>query len=1019
MDALIAKYDQNEVSIKKALDKGANAIADKWTQSQWETAEKMLNAFDNRLKKVMLGYVRSLFGISNVTESENTYKVLGDDFFTLLQKRLLEEKLISPSVKSDTSSTDDSKSGDKSKSKKDKKEKVKVEKKADIIKRENSWAMINKELDGLIKSFKLDDDFHVPHSLLSKFIEIRGVGFLLCAQYLIHNKKKFLGKQSKLLFVNNIIVGIQKFINSSRNFDGDSIVDSAVKLVTSSKFLDEMQRVLDVLKKTYDYDGMKVCINTPQLLIFTDYDHCIPKKTSSLYPHQSQMIDAVYNSIKNDTPLLISLRTMTGTGKTASACGIAEVVNCFRKYNKKEDIMLVFCCNVRQVMDQVAQLVYNSTIPFGIAVIDQYVGLKEINNYNCPKDSDRVVTVCGPDACIEILKKYPNCVLFLDELTIGLDHKTSIAKTNVKLISEYLPKWTILSSATLPEKLPQWIIDNHEIKHGKTDFIDIYSNKIHIACEIKTLDGNLMIAHSGCKTSEDLATTITQIKANPFIGRSYTSNMSNALHKILIDNKITDIPNIKDIFDNTDNLNADSLRSISMEMLTSVCNSDNISIKKICNTDIKPRNIDYNEDNNQDLDEDIAWEKEEKFAIGNDIDYTKLCTSAAHRFMRPTLIATLDPVKFVHENFANEDIPNIIKDFIKEFGTVKQINDQYEQELSIWQKQVERSEKSMEDASIKSKEDRLRKTENLQSEKPKININGFQINTIDHIKKYAKNTKNRIEKSAVRNDIDVTEIMTVPMDVPDSVRILLACGIGIIGKYSGRYTSFVRNLMDDGKLAYIVADSSIAYGTNVPINCVIVTKEFSDNHSINTIYQLISRAGRVGRSWYAEAFVDNTCAATMIDSIQRNNIKHNVELANLEEIHDELVSTSNDIDDALILELARKKMIEIEQERKEQERLQKEEEERLKLEAEKKLREEEEQKKLQELRMRRNGGGNTRSLNTTSLSNIVNDPPLNTTTSINVNPIAAGFQRSSGNNFTRKVPTNNRGGNSTFQQRNK
>ena len=958
-------FDNNSTDkVMSALNKGAASTADKWTASQWDAAEKILNPFDARLKKIMLSSVRSLFGVDDVLESDTNYKVLGEQFYTLLCERLTEEKIIK---------FDQPKKADKKK---------KVEKKADVIKRENSWKIVNSELDSLFTRFKANDASNIPMATSSRYLEIRALGFLLCAKFLINNKKKFFGKRSKLLFVNNIIVATQKFINASRGFEADSILDSTKKEKICDAFLDIVEKVLTDLKNEYEYDGMNVCVDTPQLLIYTDYDHSIPKKTSSLYDHQTQMIKEVHSAIQKDEALLISLRTMTGTGKTTSACGIAEVINCFRKYSSKKELMFIFCCNIRQVMDQVAQLVFNSGIPFGIASIDPFVGLKEINNYNCKKDVDRVVTVCGPEACIELLKKYPDSVLFLDEPTIGLDHKTDVAKFNVKLISECLPKWTILSSATLPEQLPSWILESHELKHGDTKYIDIYSNKIHIACEIKTLDGKLMLPHYGVKTTSDLESTIERIKANPFVGRTYTSNVGNALYNVISDAGVDGVSDIKAIFDNTDNLNADSLRRISMEMLSTVATKTNPIVKTICSKEITPRNVDCVEDKPIDEDADIVWEKAEKFSIGHQIKYDTMCTTSGHRYMRPTLIATVNPIDFVHTNFSN-----IIDDFTQEFGTVKQINDSFSQKISLWQKQVDRSERSMDDSSIKSKEERMRNEDTLHVNKPSLRVTGFQINTIEHLKKYAKHTKNAIDKSAIRNDLDVTDILTVPMDVPDTVRILLACGVGIIGKYSGRYTAIVHSLMDDGKLAYIVADSSIAYGTNVPINNVIVTKDFSDVHSINTIYQLISRAGRVGRSWIAEAFIDETCAKKMIQSIQSDKHEFNVELVNLETLHTELVANSSDIDTALILELAKKHI--------EEERLKREQEERLRREEVDRIKREEEQQRLEELKKKRStiGGFNR----TVSISNVVNNPPAN---NVVVNNPVNGFMRTSNNNRT-------------------
>ena len=97
--------------------------------------------------------------------------------------------------------------------------------------------------------------------------------------------------------------------------------------------------------------------------------------------------------------------------------------------------MFIFCCNINQVMIQAAQLAFNANIPLAFAHIDKYVGLKITNNYNCKKDTDRIMIVCGPEACYEVLKQYPDAILFLDEPTIGLDRMSDVARHNVKLIS--------------------------------------------------------------------------------------------------------------------------------------------------------------------------------------------------------------------------------------------------------------------------------------------------------------------------------------------------------------------------------------------------------------------------------------------------------------------------------------------------------------------------------------------------------------------------------------------------------
>ena len=67
----------------------------------------------------------------------------------------------------------------------------------------------------------------------------------------------------------------------------------------------------------------------------------------------------------------------------------------------------------------------------------------------------------------------------------------------------------------------------------------------------------------------------------------------------------------------------------------------------------------------------------------------------------------------------------------------------------------------------------------------------------------------------------------------------------------------------------VIADSSICYGTDYPIGGVIITKEFSDSHSLNTIYQLMSRAGRGRKSANAEIYVDMSCAMQILDTVKQ------------------------------------------------------------------------------------------------------------------------------------------------------
>jgi hypothetical protein len=52
-------------------------------------------------------------------------------------------------------------------------------------------------------------------------------------------------------------------------------------------------------------------------------------------------------------------------------------------------------------------------------------------------------------------------------------------------------------------------------------------------------------------------------------------------------------------------------------------------------------------------------------------------------------------------------------------------------------------------------------------------------------------------------------------------------------------------------------------GTNFPFSNVFIDPDFAETSSLNTIYQLIGRAGRVGKSFTAKVGV-NVCACVCV-----------------------------------------------------------------------------------------------------------------------------------------------------------
>jgi hypothetical protein len=114
--------------------------------------------------------------------------------------------------------------------------------------------------------------------------------------------------------------------------------------------------------------------------------------------------------------------------------------------------------------------------------------------------------------------------------------------------------------------------------------------------------------------------------------------------------------------------------------------------------------------------------------------------------------------------------------------------------------------------------------------------------------------------------------MPLDLNIPDRIQQLLFAGIGIYCPSSNMlnqaYHEAVLSLASDGKLAFLISDGSISYGANYPFSHIVITDEIAVKHSINTLFQLAGRAGRVGTSWVAFAHVGPKTAERIMNYVQ-------------------------------------------------------------------------------------------------------------------------------------------------------
>jgi hypothetical protein len=117
------------------------------------------------------------------------------------------------------------------------------------------------------------------------------------------------------------------------------------------------------------------------------------------------------------------------------------------------------------------------------------------------------------------------------------------------------------------------------------------------------------------------------------------------------------------------------------------------------------------------------------------------------------------------------------------------------------------------------------------------------------------------------------------MDFLDDIRSkLFISGIGIYQpeEFSkGQMDLFLRN---KDKFKFILSTPPILYGVNIGVSLIDIDNSFTDECTLNTLYQLIGRAGRKGRSTSASVIFRNR---RMLDVIFQNNHINN-EAANIE-----------------------------------------------------------------------------------------------------------------------------------------
>jgi hypothetical protein len=725
---------------------------------------------------------------------------------------------------------------------------------------------------------------NTPFALLkSDTLELRSIGFCFMAYSMI------LRNEDSIPVVYGLIVSLQRFIHAVET-----------KPEFSKIALQDLNSYCKKLMKDWKFSGNTL---PPELITSAPYDEYVPKKPIRPYDHQIAVNKLLYDPVLARSGFIAVYSTATNSGKTFTAVGLAKRVDRLRSVLPK--MQFLFSCVVDSVRKKVENLFQASGISYGVALPrrcvvngcrvlgkcdkhhrdqgeeDFYIqdpNAKEIlvnteANRNMLLDEGYVIRdskdkvdekrrkvaiidgdtiirnpgsqfntnpnftaiVCKPEIAYYFLQRENvgnSTVLFLDEFTLNATNMDSKELRDHMNVISVAPKWTYLSNANfVGDDRIRAFLDIHNDRFPSSTIVHIASNVVFSCSNLWTFSGKACLPHMDAGDSDSFKTKVRLIYENQFKGRMYNPQAIREMYDMAtrlvkwnfddeddgVDEKATrealaKLPDIDTILSDVEQLYPDNIRKIAMKILDAVVHLDEDEVSEIFSKVPKPKIKPV----------DIL-----------ELDY--------YNFPGMNLVGHTDPEAYTMKMFSGH-----LESIKVRIGSLKKMISSYEMAMDKWQSAYDDLDKR-----YKKERDLADAREASLETMPKIAFpDDLQIGTPAFLRGRTR------EK--VRIPLDIKSINIELMKNEDKI-LLLYAGVGI---YSSRekdraYLDTVLDLASTGRLEFLVTD--ISYGMDYPFSCVFISKEYSDQRSMNDIYQFICRGGRGRLSNSAQIYMDETC----------------------------------------------------------------------------------------------------------------------------------------------------------------
>lgn len=780
------------------------------------------------------------------TAQESIIQSCGDEAYSMIREKMAEQlgDVIDLSVKPSNESKKSKKVSKKTKTKKGgvvAKEEMKLK---------STLEAMSQVFSKLLSSFEQNQN--ISPAIQSNYAEMKLIGIIFVINHFLTMKKKIFPQSEQDIY--ELIIGTTTILNILKEYSDEYFKKHSSSIISEMAVAD-VKYCLAKLCKRIDYTPSIMLQKYPQFVLSTSYDDIFKRLIVKPYSSQLELL----NKVKEFKMGLFLYRAMIGSGKTTNMVPIARIVA-----KMDQDIQLIFTCPVAAVRLEVCHMLAVANIPFGVAIMDKNGEVVLTNYRNCPSDEKRVVIVADLESASELLKRNSKkYALFIDEPTIGSDQENHHVTNLIMDILYNAPQLTILASAKLPEQGDfQFFIKPYKSRHPMATIHDIRSKETMIGCHMIDFDGNLILPFENCQDVESLKKVVDMLEKAPFLDRLLPANIVIGIY-----NRLKEIgyepADINEYFLKKGKLTQTEIQKIGVGLLKTMCSCGH----------------DDDDDDDDDTDTDVRELcNVSEFGIHyNPIDLERIFMEDAHNVAGPCLVVTDDPVQF-----ALQYGQILIQKIQESIGSLQHLANKYDTAKKDFERRLARHDERTNNEEEREKAKQADKTQRPTIDFPK----NCRVNTKEHMQQYVPEEEFKpIDKSRLAAAPDITFIIEANLGVREDILILLCAGIGLYSPthqgLTKNYNDFVLQMAVNKQLAFLIADESITYGLNIPIQHVIVCDDYLKTHSVDSFFQAVGRAGRVGKSPVAYCHISQYGKQRLMDYIHGTGVESDRVSANM------------------------------------------------------------------------------------------------------------------------------------------